>query len=284
MRREDRNVMHAVSRVSCRVPKLISAGLYHKLHGVPRPVAMKKTVIKRRKRVPAVGASNGRSGSAQPVASDQESPAMEPVAMPSTPQNATISQRAIISASPSQPQLREVDRPVPKPVVEHSPAEMRGSSADSMARIQPVSVVADHMGLGQSQKATAAPSPSPAPAKEPISYDRKRPWWIDSRTREREREERERETREREVREREAREREGVSRFSCAFIPPHPSYSLDHPYTYSRVPIGTHGDIFRALPVRVVPFPPGLLLCLPFFSSSLDVSHPLSWHILVTRR
>jgi hypothetical protein len=30
-------------------------GLYHKLHGVPRPVAMKKTVIKRRKRVPAVG-------------------------------------------------------------------------------------------------------------------------------------------------------------------------------------------------------------------------------------
>ncbi|KAJ9123322.1 hypothetical protein QFC22_001521 [Naganishia vaughanmartiniae] len=33
----------------------LSVGLYHKLHGVPRPVAMKKTVIKRRKRVPAVG-------------------------------------------------------------------------------------------------------------------------------------------------------------------------------------------------------------------------------------
>lgn len=40
------------------IPRLFScllAGLYHKLHGVPRPVAMKKTVIKRRKRVPAVG-------------------------------------------------------------------------------------------------------------------------------------------------------------------------------------------------------------------------------------
>ncbi|KAJ9098898.1 hypothetical protein QFC19_006237 [Naganishia cerealis] len=34
---------------------LMNTGLYHKLHGVPRPVAMKKTVIKRRKRVPAVG-------------------------------------------------------------------------------------------------------------------------------------------------------------------------------------------------------------------------------------
>ncbi|KAI5455421.1 GATA type transcriptional activator [Naganishia albida] len=36
-------------------PQCNACGLYHKLHGVPRPVAMKKTVIKRRKRVPAVG-------------------------------------------------------------------------------------------------------------------------------------------------------------------------------------------------------------------------------------
>ncbi|KAH8089393.1 hypothetical protein HD553DRAFT_259040, partial [Filobasidium floriforme] len=31
-------------------PQCNACGLYHKLHGVPRPVAMKKTVIKRRKR------------------------------------------------------------------------------------------------------------------------------------------------------------------------------------------------------------------------------------------
>ncbi|BEI89690.1 uncharacterized protein CcaverHIS019_0210520 [Cutaneotrichosporon cavernicola] len=47
-------------------PQCNACGLYHKLHGVPRPVAMKKTVIKRRKRVPAVAtaATQGRAGSA----------------------------------------------------------------------------------------------------------------------------------------------------------------------------------------------------------------------------
>lgn len=38
-------------------PQCNACGLYHKLHGVPRPVAMKKTVIKRRKRVPAVASA-----------------------------------------------------------------------------------------------------------------------------------------------------------------------------------------------------------------------------------
>lgn len=52
-------------------PQCNACGLYHKLHGVPRPVAMKKTVIKRRKRVPAVssrastcGPSGGGGGGA----------------------------------------------------------------------------------------------------------------------------------------------------------------------------------------------------------------------------
>lgn len=63
----DHNVMLVVS-IDCRTYFVLQSakrwtdhfnlfiGLYHKLHGVPRPVAMKKTVIKRRKRVPAVGA------------------------------------------------------------------------------------------------------------------------------------------------------------------------------------------------------------------------------------
>lgn len=38
-------------------PQCNACGLYHKLHGVPRPVAMKKTVIKRRKRVPAIASA-----------------------------------------------------------------------------------------------------------------------------------------------------------------------------------------------------------------------------------
>ena len=69
--------------MSIRLP----SGLYHKLHGVPRPVAMKKTVIKRRKRVPAVGAATGRGGSA---AGEQSSPAHPSVPIPATtPQTAT---------------------------------------------------------------------------------------------------------------------------------------------------------------------------------------------------
>ncbi|EKD02524.1 iron regulator 1 [Trichosporon asahii var. asahii CBS 8904] len=43
-------------------PQCNACGLYHKLHGVPRPVAMKKTVIKRRKRVPAVAAAASPAG------------------------------------------------------------------------------------------------------------------------------------------------------------------------------------------------------------------------------
>lgn len=43
-------------------PQCNACGLYHKLHGVPRPVAMKKTVIKRRKRVPAVGSRASEGG------------------------------------------------------------------------------------------------------------------------------------------------------------------------------------------------------------------------------
>lgn len=46
------------------VPLLTDSGLYYKLHGVHRPVAMKKAIIKRRKRVvPAVqGAAPGADG------------------------------------------------------------------------------------------------------------------------------------------------------------------------------------------------------------------------------
>jgi GATA-binding protein len=52
----------------------LTSGLYHKLHGVPRPVAMKKTVIKRRKRVPAVGTRTIAVDSATPVQSPAPTP------------------------------------------------------------------------------------------------------------------------------------------------------------------------------------------------------------------
>ncbi len=43
---------------------LICAGLYFKLHGTHRPNSMKKTVIKRRKRVPAAGSAGRLSDQA----------------------------------------------------------------------------------------------------------------------------------------------------------------------------------------------------------------------------
>lgn len=53
MRVDAPSAMRAVSRSSrlTQVRRLMEAGLYHKLHGVHRPVAMKKSIIKRRKRV-----------------------------------------------------------------------------------------------------------------------------------------------------------------------------------------------------------------------------------------
>ncbi|GMK59259.1 hypothetical protein CspeluHIS016_0702740 [Cutaneotrichosporon spelunceum] len=64
-------------------PQCNACGLYHKLHGVPRPVAMKKTVIKRRKRVPAVAtaATSGRAGSAGAPQAPQ-APAPVPLSNP----------------------------------------------------------------------------------------------------------------------------------------------------------------------------------------------------------
>ncbi|KAL7419204.1 GATA type transcriptional activator of nitrogen-regulated proteins [Cryptotrichosporon argae] len=62
-------------------PQCNACGLYHKLHGVPRPVAMKKTVIKRRKRVPAVTAG-GTSRDSQPPTGLSVSP--RPAHAPST--------------------------------------------------------------------------------------------------------------------------------------------------------------------------------------------------------
>jgi len=54
----------------------ILAGLYYKLHGVHRPVTMKKSIIKRRKRIiPNPGASPEGEGSAEPA--DSPSPGAE---------------------------------------------------------------------------------------------------------------------------------------------------------------------------------------------------------------
>ncbi|WVN87287.1 uncharacterized protein L203_102465 [Cryptococcus depauperatus CBS 7841] len=63
-------------------PQCNACGLYHKLHGVPRPVAMKKTVIKRRKRVPAVGSNGNRSSNPDQPLAPQAVTALVPVTAP----------------------------------------------------------------------------------------------------------------------------------------------------------------------------------------------------------
>ena len=74
-------------------PQCNACGLYHKLHGIPRPVAMKKTVIKRRKRVPAVGTVNGRSA---PPPMPEPSHPLPPPSIHPPPVTATIHPLSLI--------------------------------------------------------------------------------------------------------------------------------------------------------------------------------------------
>ncbi|KAG9017115.1 putative electron transfer flavoprotein subunit [Tulasnella sp. 427] len=48
-----------------------ACGLYHKLHGTHRPETMKKTVIKRRKRVPAAAGARNNNDGASPMSTQQ---------------------------------------------------------------------------------------------------------------------------------------------------------------------------------------------------------------------
>ncbi|KAK4688863.1 hypothetical protein P7C73_g1242, partial [Tremellales sp. Uapishka_1] len=69
-------------------PQCNACGLYHKLHGVPRPVAMKKTVIKRRKRVPAVGGPQSGRGASAHIG--QDSPSAGATDLERTPSRGTL--------------------------------------------------------------------------------------------------------------------------------------------------------------------------------------------------
>ena len=64
------------SSINSIPPRLIPLGLYHKLHGVHRPVAMKKSVIKRRKRV--VPATNEQDPKAAQLSTFPVSPSPTP--------------------------------------------------------------------------------------------------------------------------------------------------------------------------------------------------------------
>lgn len=168
---------------------VLTAGLYHKLHGVPRPVAMKKTVIKRRKRVPAVGAQAGTTTRAGSTAATPErtSPANPTVAMPPTPASAQ-----------SQP----------------SPSLFDRSGFPTAAR-QPTTAMADPLSLRRDPSLNRT-----VPLNITPSGERKKPWWVeDRRETPKSREEIEREAANAQARHtggREHREREGVSR--CFFF------------------------------------------------------------------
>lgn len=175
-----------------RRSSLTNAGLYHKLHGVPRPVAMKKTVIKRRKRVPAVGPSVRGSSTQAELAS----PSTGSTAMPGTPQTATLG----VTFGPDGEKTRISPSPIPQTALP-APADrasamfgsagykdqLRRDAASSAAvplRHAPVTATATGHGhtVGSSGGA---------------SGERKMPWWIEDRH----------DTN----KDREAREREGVS-------------------------------------------------------------------------
>jgi hypothetical protein len=188
-----------------RPPSDVS-GLYHKLHGVPRPVAMKKTAIKRRKRVPAVGAGGERGGSASAEATSSPAPS----GILGTPQTATISRP--FTGTPA------VDHDKPRGPASLAPATATAtptpSHADRAAGLHTSSTLSDPLGLlKQPQKSMPLIIPSAT------TGERKNAWWIENRLAYH-RDFEAREARERE--QQEVREREGTmgdSTVSKAVLP-----------------------------------------------------------------
>lgn len=173
MKKGDLNAMHVVRPV-VSVSLADFLGLYHKLHGVPRPVAMKKTVIKRRKRVPASGQQSGRGQSAND-SGEIDSPATTSAPMPHTPATATIDGRPYNPSDPSH---------ASPPFTAGTPTR-----SDSRGPSQPVTATADPLGLRRPLPPNKA---IPLIIPNVLGGERKKPWWIEER-REREKEDKEHE-------------------------------------------------------------------------------------------
>jgi hypothetical protein len=177
------------------------SGLYHKLHGVPRPVAMKKTVIKRRKRVPTVGADGARGGSASAEATSSPAPS----GIPGTPKTETISGPFTVTVTPA------VDHDKPRGSASLAPATATATATPTPSHAGRAaglhtSTLSDPLGLRkQPQKSVPLIIPSTT------TGERKNAWWIENRL------SYNRNLEAREAREREqweVREREGTMRDS----------------------------------------------------------------------
>ncbi|WWC86718.1 uncharacterized protein L201_001596 [Kwoniella dendrophila CBS 6074] len=157
-------------------PQCNACGLYHKLHGVPRPVAMKKSIIKRRKRVPAVGQPGSRDGSA-----GSELPSSTPTtAMPN-----------VVAPPPHVAPPPDNDKSHQSPPYAHRAPP----HADHRMALNPM----DPYGLAR----RGLVKPQTATMTSGTPGERKKPWWIEG-ARDKEKDDKEREARE-------AKEREGVS-------------------------------------------------------------------------
>ncbi|KAK8847570.1 hypothetical protein IAR55_005429 [Kwoniella newhampshirensis] len=163
-------------------PQCNACGLYHKLHGVPRPVAMKKTVIKRRKRVPAVGTQPASRAGSAANPSDQNSPATASASIPTV---------GTVTAPPPHvvPPPENDKSHISPPFAHRAPIHGLGNGHNALG-------TGPDLYAGLARRTVKPPQPSPA-------GERKKPWWIDG-GRDREKEEKEREARE-------AKEREGLA-------------------------------------------------------------------------
>jgi GATA-binding protein len=123
---------------------------------VPRPVTMKKTVIKRRKRVPAVG-SAGRNSPGVPSQSEQNSPARINVPVPQT---------ATASGAP-YPTPTESEKSHPSPY--GAPPSLHETRSPSMF---------DPIGMRRQQQQKAVP----LNLGNNTGGERKKPWWFDDRS------------------------------------------------------------------------------------------------------
>jgi hypothetical protein len=151
-----RKVVRSVTHVvSLNHVVALTVGLYHKLHGVPRPVAMKKTVIKRRKRVPAVGSST-RNSPGGPSHSEQTSPARLNVPIPQT---------ATATGAP-YPTPTESEKSHPSPY--GAPPSLHETRSPSMF---------DPIGMRRQQQKAV-----PLNLSKDTGGERKKPWWFDDKS------------------------------------------------------------------------------------------------------
>lgn len=156
-----------LSRASfCYSPFHLPPGLYFKLHGTHRPEAMKKTVIKRRRRVPAVNGATANTNQAQ----------TSPTSSAHQPLSSSSSSAAANSVSALSHQLQAQRSHSPLSAIPHH-LELEQQAAEALVAVgrsspalpHPFSPQHPHLASAQNQHHLSHPEPSVEPMSQRVT-------------------------------------------------------------------------------------------------------------------